>query len=78
MDQLATSGVAIALNIKKRCRAQKVTIRQVFNEAGVSYDAYRSWRGGKIEPRMRTVKKVNAVLERLENAANGGVCNTIG
>lgn len=77
MDQLVNNGVAIAYSIKKRCRALQLTIKHVFAEAGVSYDAYRSWRSGKIEPRIRTVQKVNAVLERLESDRKGGVCSSI-
>ena len=77
MDRLVNDGLAIALSIKKRCRALKLPIRHVFSEAGVSYDAYRSWRSGKIEPRIRTVQKINAVLERLESSAEGGVCSSI-
>ena len=60
------SGVEIALNIKSRSRALKKRIKDVFAEADVSYDAYKSWRSGRIEPRNRTVKKVDAVLKRHE------------
>jgi hypothetical protein len=66
MNQSLPNGVEIALNIKKRSRALKKRIRDVFAEAEVSYESYKSWRGGRIEPRNRTVQKVDAVLKRHE------------
>ncbi len=78
MTQLLPSGVEIATNIKQRCRdlrqkGVKLTVKRVFAEAGLSYLTYKSWMGGRAEPRRKTVQKVEAVLVGYETRQTGGV-----
>ena len=83
MDLSQLSGVGVAEDIKRRCRALKplgvkLTIKSLFIESGVSYLTYKSWKGGRCEPRLRTVQRIDAVLKRYEAATDGGVCSIIG
>jgi hypothetical protein len=76
METMLLSGVAIAEDIKRRCRdlklvGVKLTVKRLFSESGVSYLTYKSWKGGRCEPRLRTVQRVEAVLKRYEASAKG-------
>jgi hypothetical protein len=78
MESALLNGVAIAEDIKQRCRDLKkhgvrLTVKRLFSESGVSYLTYKSWKGGRCEPRLRTVQKVDAVLKRYEGEAKDSV-----
>ncbi len=71
MNGSLPNGVEIAINIKNRCRALKKTIPSVCEEAKVSYDSYKNWRSGRIEPRIRSVQKIETVLKAHEQSGEG-------
>jgi hypothetical protein len=80
MNQLLPTSVDVAKAIRGRCRALKaagikLTVKQVFAEAGLSYRTYKSWRGGRCHPRPNTANRVDGILKKYEDAASGGICN---
>lgn len=84
MEGQLLNGKQIAENIRDRCRelkkktGQRLTVKQVFKEAELSYLTYKSWMGGRCEPRTRTVQKVDRILKAHEEKAVGGVCTITG
>jgi hypothetical protein len=69
MSYAGMNGKSIAIDIKERCRLVEKRIYKILEEAGVSIDSYKKWRAGHIEPRVRTVKKVDEVLKKYEAQA---------
>jgi transcriptional regulator with XRE-family HTH domain len=47
------------------CAKRGVSVRQVLGEAKVAPSTYWRWREGLFEPRPKTMRKLNEVLERL-------------
>jgi predicted transcriptional regulator len=81
MEQAVVTGKTLALDIKTRAHAVGKKVYEVLAEADVSIDTYKKWRSGVVEPRLRTVHKVYAIIKKYEAAraqpaSDGGVCNS--
>lgn len=68
MEKHTHPGQEYAAKIMRAAEQYGLSVQFLLDEMNVARSTLTRWRAGKLEPRMSTARRVDAVLERLDQA----------
>lgn len=68
MEEQTHPGQAYAAKIMEAAQTYGMSVQFLLDEMNIARSTLTRWRAGKLEPRMSTARRVDAVLERLDQA----------